>query len=87
MLWALRMAVADKSAIVRAAALKAFAALEATTTTEEIANVLDDQDPNVQLALIDLAKKKGVKLPPATLSAMSSSQDPRVSSAAKGLTN
>jgi len=84
---ALRMAVADKSAIVRAAALKAFAALEATTTTEEIANVLDDQDPNVQLALIDLAKKKGVKLPPATLSAMSSSQDPRVSSAAKGLTN
>ena len=83
---ALRIAVADKSGLVRAAALKGFAALEAPTTIDEISNVLDDSDSNVQLALINLAIKKKLKLPQKTIDAMASSADPRVSLAAKGLT-
>ncbi len=83
---ALRIAVADKSGLVRAAALKGFAALEAPTTIDEISNVLDDSDSNVQLALINLAIKKKLKLPQKTIDAMTSSADPRVSLAAKGLT-
>ena len=82
---ALRIAIADKSAAVRAAALEGFAQLEKGASSDEIANVLDDQNSDVQLALIDFSKKKGMKLPPKTLSTMLSSPDRRVSAAAKAL--
>ena len=54
---ALRIAIADRSPQVRALALEGFAALEKGATADEIANVIDDPDPTVQLALIDFAKK------------------------------
>ena len=82
---ALRLAIADKSSSVRAAALEGFAALEKGASNDEIANVLDDQNAAVQLALIDFSKKKSVKLPQKTLEAMLASPDARVSAAAKAL--
>jgi hypothetical protein len=82
---ALRLAVADRSPAVRAAALRGFAALDKGATAEEVSNVMDDQDPEVQLALIDLSKKRALKLPQKTVDAMLASPDPEVSSAAKGL--
>lgn len=82
---ALRLAIADKSSSVRAAALEGFAAMEKGASTDEIANVLDDQSAAVQLALIDFSKKKSVKLPQKTLEAMLASPDSRVSAAAKAL--
>jgi HEAT repeat protein len=82
---ALRTAIADRSAQVRAAALEGFAALDQGATSDEIANVLDDPDSGVQLALIDLSKKKSLKLPQKTVAAMLASPDPRVSAAAKSL--
>ena len=82
---ALRIAIADRSAEVRAAAITGFAALEKGATEDEIANVLDDENSDVQLALIDFSKKKGMKLPPKTLQAMLASPDARVSTAAKGV--
>jgi HEAT repeat protein len=82
---ALRIAVADRSAQVRAEALLGFAALEKGATSDEIANVLDDPDPTVELALIELSKKRSLKLPQKTLDAMLASPDPRVSTAAKAL--
>ena len=82
---ALRVAIADKSAEVRAAALRAFAGQDNGASLDEIGNVLDDQNSGVQLALIDLSKKKGLKLPQKTLDAMTSSPDARVSTAAKAL--
>ncbi len=47
--------------------------------------MLDDQHSDVQLALVDLSKKKGLKLPQKTLDAMTSSPDTKVSAAAKTL--
>ena len=82
---ALRIAIADRSAMVRAAAINGFAALSVSPTLEEIGNVLDDQNPVVQIALINLSKLKGLKLPKRTVDAMNASSDPRVSSESKGL--
>ncbi len=82
---ALRMAVADKSARVRAAALRGFGSLASPPSLEEIANILDDSDPKVLLSLIDVAKKHSLKLPQKTLDIMMSSLDPRVPAAAKTL--
>jgi|GEM_PF-1016361 len=81
----LRLGVADRSAVVRAEALNGFAALAEKTSLDEIANVLEDQNPVVQLALINLSKTKGLKLPKKTIDAMNSSFDSRVSTASKGL--
>jgi len=82
---ALRLAVTDRSPAVRVAALRAFSALEKGATTEEIANVLEDRHPDVQLALAELAKKRGLKLPEKTRALMAESPDPRVVEASKGL--
>ncbi|AIE83496.1 HEAT repeat domain-containing protein [Fimbriimonas ginsengisoli] len=82
---ALRLAVTDRSAEVRAAALRGFAALEKGAEPDEIANVLDDRHPSVQLALIDLAKRHGMKLSDATKGLMASSPDERVKAAMKDL--
>lgn len=84
---ALRTAIADRSAQVRTEALKGFAALEKGATLDEIGNVLDDNDPKVQLALIALSRKRGLKLPQKTLDSMHSSPDPAVVSAAKDLSS
>jgi len=82
---ALRMAIADRSAQVRAAAIGGFAALEKGATFDEIGNVLDDSDSTVQLALLDFSKKRSMKLPQKTVDAMVASPDSRVSTAAKAL--
>jgi HEAT repeat protein len=82
---ALRLAVTDRSAAVRAQALRAFASLREPTTLDEITNVMSDQDSEVQLALIGLAKAKGLKLSAETLGAMRNSSDPRVVEASKSL--
>ena len=82
---ALRIAIADKSAAVRSAAIEGFAALEKGASVDEIANVLDDLNPDVQLALIHLSKVKALKLPQKTLDAMSASPDTRVVAARKAL--
>jgi len=82
---ALRLAVADRSPEIRAAALRGFAKLEKGAEPDEIANVMEDKDPEVQLALIALAKTKGLKLSDATKAAMAASPDERVRNAAKDL--
>jgi HEAT repeat protein len=82
---ALRTAIADRTASVRAASLVAFAALEQAVTLDEIGNVLDDLDPGVQLALINVAKKKGLKLPQKTIDSMLASPDTEVNAAAKSI--
>lgn len=82
---ALRLAVTDRSPEVRAAALRAFASLEKGTQAEEISNVLNDEDPRVQLALQELAKKKGFALPAKTKELMSASPDERVRTGLTGL--
>lgn len=82
---ALRLAVTDRSASVRAAALRAFAQLEKGVEAEEIANVLEDRDPEVQLALQALAKKRGFALNEKTRQLMSESPDERVRKGLEGL--
>ncbi|MDR3692802.1 MAG: hypothetical protein P4L46_25710 [Fimbriimonas sp.] len=84
---ALRLAVTDKSELVRAAALNGFIALDGPVSTDEIANVMDDVDPRVQMKLIELAKKKAIKLPQKTMDAMASSPATEVAVAVKGLGN
>jgi HEAT repeat protein len=79
---ALQLAVADRNASVRAAALTAYAKFPADVTLEEIANVLQDDDPDVQLALLRLAKAKNLTLPSETIAKMKASPDPRVVQAA-----
>ncbi|MBX7133674.1 MAG: HEAT repeat domain-containing protein [Fimbriimonadaceae bacterium] len=70
---ALRLAVTDASAEVRAAALSAFAALPGVVELAEIENTFADKDPRVQLALVSLAKAKGLKLPESALTQLRSS--------------
>jgi HEAT repeat protein len=82
---ALRLAVTDRSPEVRAAALRGFAALEKGAAADEIANVLEDRHPLVQLALIDLAKRRGFKLSDTTRNLMAGSPDERVRTALKEL--
>ena len=75
---ALRQAIVDRSPKVRVAALKAFGHLEAPVKLEEIANILKDSHPDVQLALIELAEKQSLKLPTETMALLKASPDPRV---------
>lgn len=75
---ALRLAVTDRSPAVRAAALRGFSALEKGAEPDEIANVMQDRDPEVQLALLELAKRHGLKLSDETKKLMTESPDPRV---------
>ncbi len=82
---ALRIAIADRSAGVRAAALLGFSTLDKGAVQDEIANVLDDPSPAVQLALIGFAKKHSFKLPQKSIDAMAASPDVRVSTAVKAL--
>ncbi len=61
---ALRMAIVDQVAIVRAATLRAFAEQPGEVQVAEIQNVLNDKSPLVQAALKELATKKGLQIPP-----------------------
>lgn len=61
---ALRMAVIDPKAIVRAAALRAFATQPGEVVIGEVQNTVGDQSPLVQSALKELADKKGLQIPP-----------------------
>ncbi len=60
---ALRLAVTDPVARVRAAALRAFATLPGPVEPNEVKNVMEDQDPEVHKALLQLAKAKGFQVP------------------------
>ncbi len=64
---ALRLAIVDPNAIIRAETLYAFAELPEPVRTEEIQNVLDDTDPTVRQALEYLMSKKTLT-PPASRS-------------------
>jgi HEAT repeat protein len=81
---ALRIAVIDRRAEVRAAALRGFAAMPGRTELAEIENVLTDADPRVQTALLDLAKSKGLELPDQSLRTLRESRDPNVAARARG---
>jgi hypothetical protein len=76
---AARIAVADRSPRVRAAALRLFAALPGAVSPDEIQNVLEDRNPEVQLQLLALAKKKDIQIPADEMAAMKTSPDKRVS--------
>lgn len=80
---ALRLAVADGRAAVRAAALRGFAAIPGAVEPAEIENVFADRDPRVQLALIGLARTKGLRLPEETLANMRNSVSEEVVKQAK----
>ncbi len=66
---ALRLAVLDPLPELRALALRAFARQPGPVQLGEIENVLKDPDPAVQRALADLAREKGLQLPPPTTKA------------------
>jgi hypothetical protein len=61
---ALRSAVVDSQAVVRAAALRAFAVQPGEVVVGEIQNTLTDTSPLVKAALKELAKAKGIEIPP-----------------------
>jgi HEAT repeat protein len=81
----LRQAVADRSAKVRAAAIRAFAVLEKGVKPDELGAALQDGRPVVQLALIDLALDKKIDLPQDVCNQMASSPDPEVQQAYKAI--
>jgi HEAT repeat protein len=82
---AIRLAVTDPMAEVRAAALRAFAALPGPVELAEIANVLSDSDPRVQRELIALVRAKGLALDAATKAQLAGSVDAEVARLARGL--
>jgi hypothetical protein len=61
---ALRAAVVDAEAVVRAAALRAFAVQPGEVVIAEVQNTLTDTSPLVKAALQELAKAKGLQIPP-----------------------
>ena len=61
---ALRSAVVDTVAAVRAAALRAFAVQPGEVVVAEVQNTLTDTSPLVRAALEELAKAKGLSIPP-----------------------
>jgi len=81
---ALRIAVTDISPRVRAAALRAFGKLK-DVNLDEIANTLEDKYPEVQIALIELAKAKNLTLPKNAVDGLRASIDPHVVEMAKEL--
>lgn len=61
---ALQIAVIDADPVVRAAALRAFATQPGDVTIAEVQNTVSDPSPLVKRALQDLAKAKGLQIPP-----------------------
>ena len=77
---AIKLALSDRSARVRAAAIDALSSLK-SVTLDDIQNCLADANPTVDLALVRLSKKTGLTLPTATLTILKQSPDPAVVSA------
>lgn len=82
---ALGFAVVDLSPEVRAAALDALATQEGPVTVAEFQNVLNDQNLEVQRAMLKLAKTKSIRLPSEVLTKLASSADAEIASLAKEL--
>ncbi|MEX2243570.1 MAG: hypothetical protein WD716_06950 [Fimbriimonadaceae bacterium] len=61
---ALRAAVVDTEAVVRAAALRAFAVQPGEVVIGEVQNTVTDASPLVKAALQELARAKGLQIPP-----------------------
>ncbi|MFW5697436.1 MAG: hypothetical protein ACOCX1_02620, partial [Fimbriimonadaceae bacterium] len=80
---ALRLAVVDQDPRVRALALRGFSAQPGEVSVEEVANTLTDDNEQVIAALLELARKKNLTLPPEVIERLSQSQDPAISDTAK----
>jgi hypothetical protein len=82
---ALRLAVTDSLAPVRAMALAAFAVVPGTVEPGEIQNTFQDADEGVQLALVRLAAAQKVVLPGEVVGALKASPHESVRTAAARL--
>lgn len=82
---AIRIAVTDHSSRVRAAALRAFAALPKPVSLDELGGVVNDRHPIVQSALVELALAKHLQYSQDTVNALRNSPDPEVRAAANRL--
>jgi hypothetical protein len=82
---ALRLAVTDSLAPVRAMALAAFAVVPGTVEPGEIQNTFQDADEGVQLALVRLAVAQKVVLPVEVVAALKASPHDSVRTAAARL--
>lgn len=80
----IRLALTDRSPFVRAAAIRALGAQKAALAAEDLKGVLDDTDPEVQLALLEVGKARGLTWPAGFAERAAASPDPRVKAAAKG---
>lgn len=81
---AARLALSDADPEVRAAAVMLLGTFDGAVTVEELGPVLDERHPLAQRALLDLADKKRVTLPEATLKALRESVDPEVAARVGG---
>lgn len=75
----IRLAMTDRSPVVRAAALDALAATGEAVELKDLP--LDDPDPRVQLAILRLGKAKDIPLPVDTIARLRQSPDPAVRAA------
>lgn len=82
---ALRQAVTDPVAEVRAAALDGFGKLPGAVSVEEIENTLRDARPSVQRSLVRLALAKKLALPADAIQRLRESRDPEVAQEAQKL--
>jgi HEAT repeat protein len=80
---ALRLGLADRNAPVRAAAVRAFGALETGIATEDLAGVAGDADPDVSLALAEYGRRHA--LPADVVGRLKSSPFAKVREVAAGI--
>ncbi|MFM9874393.1 MAG: hypothetical protein ACKVQS_13125 [Fimbriimonadaceae bacterium] len=80
-----RIAVLDKDPVVQSLVLKAFSQLPDPVELGEISNVIGNKSNLVQIALLQLADIKKVKLPAEELARLAASEDKIVSDLAKKL--
>jgi hypothetical protein len=73
---AARIAVTDRSPRVVAAALEAFAVLPGPVTPDELGAAASEPHPLIELALLDLAKKKDFKISDDMMKQIRNSPDP-----------
>lgn len=80
-----RVAVLDKEPVIQALVLKAFSQLPDPVELGEVGNTVGSNSVAVQLALLQLAEAKGIKLPADELSRLAASSEKAVSDLAKKL--
>jgi len=78
---AIRLALTDRYARVRAAALEALAASPDPIDPKDLTPAFSDPDPQVSLAVLRLAKAKSVAIPAEALDRWRKSPDPRLRTA------